>query len=438
MISLAIGVGLALAVSVAIGRVRKINIGLVAIPFAYVIGAFFMHMKPSDVVELWPTHIFFVILAISLFFGFAMANGTLAEIANGLLHRFRAAPTMLPIMIFLASVLIAALGAGYYAVMVLMAPIALLVCRKVGISPLIGALCADCGGQVGSNFMVGLNGVIFRNLITSEGFSSNEAFVVSTTIFVVYLAMTFLIILAMLLRSSRQRRRAGTTAQEVTFAEPIPLDRRQRTNVCLIGVFVVVLLVPPILHLCLPGSSAVTWVNSRIDVSLFAVLFAVVCALMRVGTEKESLSHVPWSTLIMIGGMGMLVSIAVKAGTISLLAGWVGHTPRLFIPVVLCLLAAVLNMFGGSFVGVVAPALFPIVANLATATGMSPALLYTSTTIGGLATGISPFSAGGAMVLGFTDAQERDDMFHWEFAVGLPVCVGVALVVSLLYSLVAS
>ena len=69
---------------------------------------------------------------------------------------------------------------------------------------------------------------------------------------------------------------------------------------------------------------------------------------------------------------------------------------------------------------------------------MSPALLYTSTTIGGLATGISPFSAGGAMVLGFTDAQERDDMFHWEFAVGLPVCVGVALVVSLLYSLVAS
>ena len=63
MISLTIG--LALAVSIAIGRVRKINIGLVAIPFAYIIGAFFMHMKPSDVIDLWPTHIFFVILAIS-------------------------------------------------------------------------------------------------------------------------------------------------------------------------------------------------------------------------------------------------------------------------------------------------------------------------------------------------------------------------------------
>ncbi len=434
MISLTIG--LALAVSIAIGRVRKINIGLVAIPFAYIIGAFFMHIKPSDVIDLWPSHIFFAILAISLFFGFAMANGTLAEIANGLLYRFRAAPVMLPVMIFLVSVLISALGAGYYAVMVLMAPIALLVCRKIGINPLVGALCADCGGQVGSNFMVGLNGVIFRNLITGEKFSSNEAFVVSTTIFVVYLVMTFLIILTMLFISSHQRKRDGMTAQEVTFAEPIPLDRRQRTNVWLIGVFVVILLVPPILHLCMPHNSAVTWVNSRVDVSLFAILFAVVCAFMRVGEEKESLLHVPWSTLIMIGGMGMLVSIAVKAGTISLLAGWVGHTPRLLIPVVLCFLAAVLNMFGGSFVGVVAPALFPVVATLARATGMSPVLLYTSTTIGGLATGISPFSAGGAMVLGFTDKDERDDMFHREFAVGLPVCVGAALVVSFLCSLV--
>jgi len=110
MISLAIG--LALAISIAIGRVRKINIGLVAIPFAYIIGAFFMHMQPSAVIDLWPTHIFFVIFAISLFFGFAMANGTLAEIANGLLYRFRAAPVMLPVMIFLVSVLISALGAG--------------------------------------------------------------------------------------------------------------------------------------------------------------------------------------------------------------------------------------------------------------------------------------------------------------------------------------
>ena len=84
--------------------------------------------------------------------------------------------------------------------------------------------------------MVGLNGVIFRNLITGEKFSSNEAFVVSTTIFVVYLVMTFFIILTMLFISSHQRKRDGMMAQKVTFAEPIPLDRRQRTNVWLIGV----------------------------------------------------------------------------------------------------------------------------------------------------------------------------------------------------------
>ena len=62
--------------------------------------------------------------------------------------------------------------------------------------------------------MVGLNGVIFRNLITGEKFSSNEAFVVSTTIFVVYLVMTFFIILTMLFISSHQRKRDGMMAQK--------------------------------------------------------------------------------------------------------------------------------------------------------------------------------------------------------------------------------
>ena len=40
------------------------------------------------------------------------------------------------------------------------------------------------------------------------------------------------------------------------------------------------------------------------------------------------------------------------------------------------------------------------------------------------------------VVVLYCDKDERDDMFHREFAVGLPVCVGAALVVSFLCSLV--
>lgn len=431
MVSLFIGIALVLAIFM--GRKMKINIGLVAIPFAYIIGTFLLKLKPSAVIAMWPISIFFVILAVSLFFSFASANGTLETLAGNLLYRFRALPLMLPIAIFFISALIAALGAGYFAVMVLMAPMALIICEKIHINPLVGALAADCGGQVGSNFMIGLNGVIYRNLITSEGYSGNMAFMTSVSIFIVYLVQTFLVILGMLLISNHRRKMEGVQHEKVELTEAKPFNKQQKVNMILILIFVVILLLPPIMHLIAPVSKALTFLNSSVDVGLVAVIFTIIAFVLGLGDQKTVLSKVPWNTLLMISGMGMLVSVAVKAGTIKLLSGWVSNIPVLLVPIVLCLLAALMNAFGGSFVGVVAPALYPVIASVAHTTGLNPILLYTCMTIGGLSTGISPFCAGGAMVLGFTPDKERDGMFAKEFYVGLPLCLGAALIVGIVY-----
>jgi di/tricarboxylate transporter len=136
----------------------------------------------------------------------------------------------------------------------------------------------------------------------------------------------------------------------------------------------------------------------------------------------------------MISGMGMLTGVAVKAGTITLLANWMSTSiPIVLIPLTLCIVAALVNIIGGSFVGVVAPALFPVVASVTHITGLSPVLLYTCLTIGGLSTGISPFSAGGAIILGFTEESDRDAMFRSELFTGLPVSIGLAAVVSIIF-----
>ncbi|MCI1633219.1 MAG: SLC13 family permease [Liquorilactobacillus nagelii] len=427
-------IGLSLLAAIILGRKKKINIGIAAIPFAYIVGTFFVKMLPEKVIEGWPLATFFVILGISIFFGFATANGTLEVLANNILYRFRSFPLVLPIIIFLIAVLIAALGAGYYAVMVLMAPMAIIICNKLKINPLIGALAADCGGQVGSNFMIGLNGVVFRNLITSEGYSADLAFSSSISIFVVYFVMTFLIILGLMFFSIHQKRAAGIDDQEeIEFALPKKYTKAQKTNLVLIAIFVVVLLLPPFAHMAFPKSSVISFLNSSINVGLVAILFALISFLLNLSTEKEVLSKIPWGTLLMISGMGMLVNVAINAGTIKILSGWMNHVPSILIPLALCLLASLFNSFGGSFIGVVAPALFPVVASIAHSTGINPILLYTCVAIGGLATGISPFSSGGAMVLGFVKEDFRDEMYKREFYVGLPLCITVAAVTSLIY-----
>jgi di/tricarboxylate transporter len=332
--------------------------------------------------------------------------------------------------------------------MVIMTPIALIVCKKLDINPLIGALCADMGGQVGSNFMISLNGVIYRNLITNEGFSSNLAFVISISIFIVYLIMSFLIICGLMIFSNRKRKKivgdnmdlqafAATKGKTedtfISLQKSKPFDKNQKINLILISIFVIVLLVWPILHLIVPKSATITFVNSKVDVGLIAIIFAIIAFILHLGDEKSIVGKIPWNTLFMISGVGMLMGVAVQAGTIKLLANWVGHSiPVSLVPMVLCFIAAVINIFGGSFVGVVAPALFPVVASVAHITGLNPILLYTCVTIGGLSTGISPFSAGGAMVLGFSQEEDRDSMFSKELFIGLPLCIGVAVVISII------
>ncbi|MDC5453420.1 SLC13 family permease, partial [Acinetobacter baumannii] len=121
---------IALALSIGLGYITKINIGFFTIVFAYLIGCFGMGLKPAEVIELWPVKIFFIILSVTLFYNFALANGALEKLASHLLYKCRRFPQFLPLAIFLASTVIAGLGAGFYTVLAFMAPITLLLCKK--------------------------------------------------------------------------------------------------------------------------------------------------------------------------------------------------------------------------------------------------------------------------------------------------------------------
>lgn len=76
----------AIALSVAIGYKTKYNTGFFAIVFAYVIGCFVMMMNPKEVISGWPVSTMFVIMAVSLFYNFALVNGTQEKAARYLLY----------------------------------------------------------------------------------------------------------------------------------------------------------------------------------------------------------------------------------------------------------------------------------------------------------------------------------------------------------------
>ena len=80
--------------------------------------------------------------------------------------------------------------------------------------------------------------------------------------------------------------------------------------------------------------------------------------------------------------------------------------------------------FFSSTTGVVAPALFPLIPNLAASAGLSASALFACTIIGAQSSAISPFSSGGSLMLGSTPREEdRNALFNRLLMVAVPISV---------------
>lgn len=199
---------------------------------------------------------------------------------------------------------------------------------------------------------------------------------------------------------------------------------------------VFVVLIVPIMATIMPANKTLQFVNSRMDIGLIAILFTIVAFMMKLGKEKQIIARVPWNTLIMICGVGMLISVAIKAGTIDLLSSWIGtNIPKLLVPIILCIVGGIMSFFS-STLGVVAPALFPIIPAIAAATGLNPAVLFTSIIVGAQATSISPFSSGGSLILGSVNDEEKDILFGQLMFRGAPLCLGAAVICSIILNVI--
>ncbi|WP_223162217.1 SLC13 family permease [Salinicola halophyticus] len=393
----------AIIVSIILGYRTRINIGLFAIAFAYLIGCFGLGLSPKEVIAMWPLKIFFIIFSVCLFYSFAIVNGTLEKLAEHLMYRCRHFPHLLPFAIFLAAVVISALGAGYYTVLAFMAPITLLLCSRTGLNLIVGAMAVNYGALAGANFVSSQSGIIFRTLMTNSGISDNQAFINSFGIFASTMIVP-IVVLAGLILFSRKR---GTAMVSLAHVErPSPLSPNQRSTLILTLVMMATVLLPPIASLILPDNTAVTFVNSKVDIGLIASVFSVIALLMKLGDERKAIASLPWGTIIMICGVGMLISVAIKAGTIDLLGSWIGtNIPPVLIPVAFGIVAAFMSLFA-STLGVVTPALFPLVPSLAGTLSIDPMIIFIAIVVGAQATSISPFSSGGSLILGSCPTDE--------------------------------
>ena len=174
----------------------------------------------------------------------------------------------------------------------------------------------------------------------------------------------------------------------------------------------------------MPGNDAIKYISGKVDVGLVAIIFAVIALYLKLAPQKEAIARIPWNTIVMIAGAGMLIAVAVEAGTIDALSAWIGsNVPKPLVPIAFSIVGAFMSFFS-STTGVVTPALFPLIPSLAASTGLSSATLFACTVIGAQSSAISPFSSGGSLILGSTPKEEdRNELFNRLLMVAVPISI---------------
>ena len=422
---LSVAIILAIALAIFLGYKTKINTGLFCIVFAYIIGCFVMGLKPKQVIGYWPTSTMFVILSVSLFYNFAAINGILEKMSGALLYAYRKFPGLLPYALLAVAVILSVMGATYFTVLAFLAPITLVICDESRMDKLTDAVAINCGALAGGNFPTSNLGVIFRGLAdtafeASPDVAAVETFGMEMKIFL--FSVLFSLVLVTIFRFGfKENRNIG---KGVTFKKPEVFTKDQKITLSLMMIMMVVVLIFPLMQILMPGNAAIQYISSKVDVGLVAIVFAVIALLLKLAPQKEALAKIPWNTIVMIAGAGMLIAVAVEAGTIDALSTWIGsNVPKPLVPIAFSIVGAIMSFFS-STTGVVAPALFPLIPNLAASAGLTFSALFACTIIGAQSSAISPFSSGGSLILGSTPKEEdRNMLFNRLLMVAVPISV---------------
>lgn len=414
---------LSIFVAVAIGYWKKINVGIIAVAFAYIFGVFVLDMKPKEIIALWPTSLFFFIMMASFFYGIAVTNGTLGLLSEHAIYAFRNRPYLIPVMMWLSCFILSGLGPGPTTIFAFMPAIILSMSDKIKLNKLVAAVCIVGGGVAGGYTPISLCYATVKTCLENAGYAEAETLAMLPKIAWNNILAQILIFVVIYLLC-----RAWKVESPKYEAKPEKLSSQQVKTAVVIVFGLVIAVVLPLLQTLMPSVKIFGTLKSAIEPSLLFCVLLVLSLLLKLGNEKKALNFVPWGTIILVCGTGMLVSVAKNAGAIDYLSAWVsGNLSPFMAKLVIGLCAGAMSFFS-STLGVVGPTLIPFIPGIATATGVSATALISAIMVGGHFAGVSPFSTGGAMTMaGETDEGKKNKLFVSLMALSIGSIVFAAI-----------
>lgn len=410
---------LALVVAIALSMTSRINVGLLAIALAWVIGVYVTGLKPDVVMSGFPVSLFLTLTGVTLLFGVADSNGTLAGLAHRAVGLARGNTRMLPVLFFLIAFAVSTVGPGAISSVALVVPLAMAIGVRTGVPAFLTALMVANGANAGNLSPIASVGVIANSAMAKAGLGGHEWRVwVANLVAHAVVAIAAYFLLGGLRLGAKE---AALSVVEETIGHEAAFSASQRLTIGVIVVWIVGV------------------VGFKLNLGFSAFAATAVLLVARVADESATIRTVPWGVIVMVSGVSLLVALLEKTGGMDMFTTMLARlaTPRTLNGVIAFVTGAISTYSSTS--GVVLPAFLPTATTLVEKVGGGdPLAVALSINVGSALVDVSPLSTLGALcVAAVSGAAASRQLFNQLLAWGLAMTVVGALLCQLLAGVLA-
>lgn len=406
---------LALVVALAVSMTSRINVGWIALALAWLVGVHAAGLRVDEVLSGFPVGLFVTLAGVTLLFAITETNGTLSLVATRLIVLARGDPRVVPVVFFLLACAIASVGPGAISTVALLAPLAMSVGHRVGISPFLTALMVANGANAGNLSPFSSVGIIANGAMARAGLAGNEGRVWFAN-FAAHATVTCVAYGWALRRSARSPRRAAADtlpAGDAPHPSAAPtFSTSQRASLAAVAVWI----------------SGVLFLGWHLGLAAFAA--SALLLVLNAGDETAAIKRIPWDVIMMVCGVSVLIAMLERTGGMDLFTRLLATaaSPSTINGMIAFVTGAVSTYSSTS--GVVLPAFLPTVPGLVQQVGGGDALAVAlSINVGSSLVDVSPLSTLGALcVAAAPDPTASRSLFRALLAWGLSmVLVGAVL-----------
>ena len=405
---------LALVILVGISCVNEdLNVGFLGIAFGIIVGGVFAGTPASKVMNAFPLSLFMILVAVTFLFGMAQTNGTMEKLTAYSIRACKGNTALVPIIIYILSTFITTIGPGNIAGCALMAPVAMAIASKVRMPAFLMTLLVvgACNGAAFSPFApTGIisNGIIAKcapELGIPADYLNTLAWKIhfNSTIAQGFVNIGGFFVMGGL-KWIREQRGASLDIDELA-PKPEPFNAAQKTTLLLVFILILLVVVPG-----LPGVKGTLpkyITNMLSNVGSISFVLSIVLMLTGYGDSKAAVKVMPWSVIMMVCGVSVLIDVMDKAGGLNFLVEVMASVAG---PTTICFwtafVPAVISAYSSSS-GVVMPMFLPMTPGLVELTGGDPIAIISAIDVGSHLVDTSPLSTLGALCI--ASAGEEED-----------------------------